>query len=148
MFDLNFTWTYSLGGNSYDSGASKTELGGKTGYDNIPQYYERRWQKPGDVPDIEMFMVGNTYDMSSVANTRRVHSTDHIRLKNMTFGISLPQQISRRLKVSNIRAYCSGVNLLTFAAYKNYDPEVPVNGTVYFESPKLKTVTFGLDVKF
>lgn len=148
MFDLNFTWTYSLGGNSYDSGASKTELGGKTGYDNIPQYYERRWQKPGDVTDIEMFMVGNTYDMSSVANTRRVHSTDHIRLKNMTFGISLPQQISRRLKVSNIRAYCSGVNLLTFAAYKNYDPEVPVNGTVYFESPKLKTVTFGLDVKF
>lgn len=148
MFDLNFTWTYSLGGNSYDSGASKTELGGKTGYDNIPQYYERRWQKPGDVSDIEMFMVGNTYDMSSVANTRRVHSTDHIRLKNMTFGISLPQQISRRLKVSNIRAYCSGVNLLTFAAYKNYDPEVPVNGIVYFESPKLKTVTFGLDVKF
>ncbi|MDR3010214.1 MAG: SusC/RagA family TonB-linked outer membrane protein [Sphingobacterium sp.] len=148
MFDLNFTWTYSLGGNSYDSGASKTELGGKTGYDNIPQYYERRWQKPGDETDIEMFMVGNTYDMSSVANTRRLHSTDHIRLKNMTFGISLPQQIARRLKVSNIRAYCSGVNLLTFAAYKNYDPEVPVNGTVYFESPKLKTVTFGLDVKF
>jgi TonB-linked SusC/RagA family outer membrane protein len=148
IFDLNFTWTYSLGGYSYDSGASKTELGGKTGYDNIPQYYERRWQKPGDETDIEMFMVGNTYDMSSVANTRRLHSTDHIRLKNMTFGISLPQQIARRLKVSNIRAYCSGVNLLTFAAYKNYDPEVPVNGTVYFESPKLKTVTFGLDVKF
>lgn len=148
IFDLNFTWTYSLGGYSYDNGASKTELAGKTGYDNIPQYHERRWQKPGDVTDIEMFMVGNTYDMSSVANTRRVHSTDHIRLKNITFGVSLPQHISRRLKVSNIRAYCSGVNLLTFAAYKNYDPEVPVNGTVYFESPKLKTVTFGLDVKF
>ncbi|MDH5825338.1 TonB-dependent receptor [Sphingobacterium faecium] len=146
--DLNFTWTYSLGGYSYDSGASKTELAGKTGYDNIPQYYERRWQQPGDDTDIEMFMVGNTYDMSSVANTRRVHSTDHIRLKNVTFGISIPQHIARRLKVSNIRAYCSGVNLLTFAAYKNYDPEVPVNGTVYFESPKLKTVTFGLDVKF
>lgn len=148
IFDLNFTWTYSLGGYSYDSGASKTELAGKTGYDNIPQYYERRWQKPGDDTDIEMFMVGNTYDMSSVANTRRVHSTDHIRLKNLTFGVSLPQHIARRLKVSNIRAYCSGVNLLTFAAYNNYDPEVPVNGTVYFESPKLKTVTFGLDIKF
>ncbi|MEI2271044.1 SusC/RagA family TonB-linked outer membrane protein [Sphingobacterium sp. ML3W] len=148
FLDLNFTWTYSLGGNSYDSGAQKTELGGKTGYDNIPKYYERRWQKPGDETDIEMFMVGNKYDMSSVANTRRVHSTDHIRLKNLTFGVSIPQHISRRLKVSNIRAFCSGMNLLTFAAYKNYDPEVPVNGVVYFESPKLKTVTFGLDVKF
>ncbi|MEZ0452586.1 TonB-dependent receptor [Sphingobacterium thalpophilum] len=148
FLDLNFTWTYSLGGYSYDNGAQKTELGGKTGYDNIPKYYERRWQKPGDETDIEMFMVGNKYDMSSVANTRRVHSTDHIRLKNLTFGVSIPQHISRRLKVSNIRAFCSGMNLLTFAAYKNYDPEVPVNGSVYFESPKLKTVTFGLDVKF
>ncbi|WP_162850192.1 TonB-dependent receptor [Sphingobacterium yanglingense] len=148
FIDLNFTWTYTLGGNSYDYGASKTELAGKTGYDNIPKYYERRWQKPGDETDIEMFMVGNSYDMSSVANTRRVHSTDHIRLKNLTFGVAVPQEFARRLKVSNIRAYCSGVNLLTFAAYKNYDPEVPVDGSVYFESPKLKTVTFGLDIKF
>lgn len=147
FMDLNFTWTYSLGGYSYDHGASKTELGGKTGYDNIPKYYENRWQKPGDDTHIEMFMVGNSYDMSSVNNTRRVHSTDHIRLKNITFGVSIPQEITRRLKVSNIRAYCSGVNLLTFAAHKNYDPEVPVNGYVYFESPKLKTVTFGLDIK-
>lgn len=146
--DLNFTWTYSLGGYSYDYGASKTELGGKTGYDNIPKYYERRWQNPGDETDIEMFMVGNSYDMSSVNNTRRVHSTDHIRLKNITFGVSIPQEITRRLKLSNIRAYCSGVNLLTFAAYKNYDPEIPVDGYVYFESPKMKTVTFGLDIKF
>lgn len=148
FMDLNFTWTYSLGGYSYDHGASKTELGGKTGYDNIPKYYENRWQKPGDETDIEMFMVGNSYDMSSVNNTRRVHSTDHLRLKNITFGVSIPQDITRRLKVSNIRAYCSGVNLLTFAAHKNYDPEVPVDGYVYFESPKLKTVTFGLDIKF
>lgn len=146
--DFNFTWTYSLGGYSYDNGAQKTDLGGKTGYDNIPKYYERRWQKPGDDTDIEMFMVGNKYDMSSVANTRRVHSTDHIRLKNLTFGVSVPQHIARRLKVSNIRVFCAGMNLLTFAAYNNYDPEVPVDGTVYFESPKLKTVTFGLDVKF
>lgn len=148
FMDLNFTWTYTLGGYSYDSGASKTELAGKTGYDNIPKYYERRWQKPGDETDIEMFMVGNSYDMSSVANTRRVHSTDHIRLKNLTFGVAVPQEFARRLKVSNIRAYCSGVNLLTFAAYKNYDPEIPNGGSVYFESPKLKTVTFGLDIKF
>ncbi|SMG06035.1 TonB-linked outer membrane protein, SusC/RagA family [Sphingobacterium psychroaquaticum] len=148
FMDLNFTWTYSLGGYSYDYGASKTELAGKTGYDNIPQYYERRWQKPGDETDIEKFMVGNSYDMSSVANTRRVHSTDHIRLKNITFGIAVPQHISRRLGVNNIRAYCAGINMLTFAAYKNYDPEIPVDGSVYFESPKLKTVTFGLDIKF
>lgn len=148
FIDLNFTMSYSLGGYSYDQGASKTDLAGKTGFDNIPQYYSRRWQKPGDETDIEMFMVGNAYDMSSVANTRRVHSTDHIRLKNLTFGVTVPKDIARQLKVSSIRAYCSGVNLLTLAAYKNYDPEIPVDGSVYFESPKMKTVTFGLDIKF
>jgi len=34
------------------------------------------------------------------------------------------------------------------AKYDDYDPEVPTNGSVYFELPPLKTVTFGIEVNF
>lgn len=148
IIDLSFTWTFTLGGYSYDAGASKLATGGKNTKDNIQKYYKDRWQKPGDHTRYEMFVVGNKYDMSSVRNSRNVHSTDHMRLKNLTVGISIPKNISRQVKLENVRAYFSAVNLLTFAAYDDYDPEIPRNGYVYFDSPKLKTLTFGLDIKF
>lgn len=48
--DFGFTFTYSLGGYSYDSGAGKLEKEGVTNSldANIPIYYRDRWRKPGD----------------------------------------------------------------------------------------------------
>ncbi|MDR1097605.1 MAG: TonB-dependent receptor [Tannerella sp.] len=139
-FDLNFMFTYTLGGYSYDYGASKVEHAGKSEKGAIQTLYRDRWKQPGDVTDIEMFMVGNPYSMASVVNSRRIHSSDHLRLKSLTVGFSLPGQ--------EVRFFFSGTNLLTWAAYDGYDPEIPRNGEYYFESPKMKTFTFGVDVKF
>ena len=147
-FDLNFLFTYTLGGYSYDSGASKLEHAGKSEKGAIQTLYRDRWKQPGDVADIEMFMVGNPYSMASIYNTRRIHSTDHLRLKSLTFGFSLPKQIVKKAYLDNVRLFFSGSNLLTWAAYDGYDPEINSNGYVYFESPKMKTFTFGVDVKF
>lgn len=147
-FDLSFNWTFTFGGYSYDRGASKLEHAGKSEKGAIQSYYSRRWQKPGDVTDIEMFMVGNEYCMADVVNSRRVHSSDHFRLKNLTFGVTLPKSWTKKANLSNVRFYFSGINLLTFAAYDGYDPEIPLDGDLYFETPKMKTLTFGVDIKF
>ena len=147
-FDLSFMWTFTLGGYSYDNAAQKLEHGGKSEKGAIQTFYRDRWQKPGDVTDVEMFMVGNEYDMSSVVNSRRIHSSDHLRLKNLTFGVSLPKQLVQKAALQNVRFFFSGTNLLTFAKYDRYDPEIPRDGSYSFESPKMKTFTFGVDVKF
>ncbi len=147
-FDLNFMFTYTLGGYSYDNGASKLEHAGKSEKGAIQALYRDRWKQPGDVTNIEMFMVGNPYSMASVVNSRRIHSSDHLRLKSLTFGFSLPKQIVRKAYLDNVRLFFSGTNLLTWAAYDGYDPEIPRNGVLYFETPKMKTFTFGVDVKF
>ncbi|MDR0572729.1 MAG: TonB-dependent receptor [Tannerella sp.] len=147
-FDLNFMFTYTLGGYSYDYGASKLEHAGKSEKGAIQTLYRDRWKQPGDATDIEMFMVGNPYSMASVVNSRRIHSSDHLRLKSLTFGISLPDQIVHKAYLDNVRFFFSGANLLTWAAYDGYDPEIPRNGEYYFETPKMKTFTFGIDVKF
>ncbi|MDR2679392.1 MAG: TonB-dependent receptor [Tannerella sp.] len=148
IIDLGFLWTFTLGGYSYDNGASKLEHGGKSEKGAIQTLYRDRWKQPGDRTDIEMFMVGNPYDMTSVVNSRRIHSSDHLRLKSLTLGVSLPKTIVNKARLQNIRFFFSGTNLLTFAAYGLYDPEIPADGIYYFEAPKMKTYTFGIDVKF
>ena len=48
--------------------------------------------------------------------------------------------------IGNARIYFSGTNLLTWAAYDQYDPEM--SGVVGFYTPPLKTYAFGLELKF
>jgi TonB-linked SusC/RagA family outer membrane protein len=148
FLDLGFTFTYSLGGYSYDNAAQKLEHGGSEPDSNIPVYYRDRWKKPGDKSRYEVYIHDNAAPMSDWSSTRRVHSTDHLRLKNLTLGASLPSRWVNAAGMSKARLFFSATNLLTWSAYDDYDPEVPVNGSVYFELPPLKTLTFGVELNF
>ena len=86
--------------------------------------------------------------MKSVTTDRRLHSTDFIRLKTLTFGITVPQSWTRKLGIDNLRFYASANNLWTWAAYDYYDPEAVSGGTAGWGTPPLKTVTFGLNMNF
>ncbi|MBP8791414.1 MAG: hypothetical protein KBH01_08280, partial [Breznakibacter sp.] len=143
-----FTFTFAYGGYSYDSGAQKLEHGGSEPDANIPVYYRNRWKKPGDNAKYEVFIVDNEVNMNDWSSTRRVHSTDHLRLKNLTVGMTLPKRWAEKANLTKARLFCSATNLWTLAAYDDYDPEVPTSGTVYFELPALKTVTFGVELNF
>ncbi len=143
--DLNFTFNYGFGGWSYDNGAQKLEHGGD-GNLNIPTYYRDRWQNPGDETSIERYIVGRSISMSDWATTRRVHSRDFVRLKSLTLGVTIPKNLIREIGLERVRVFASGTNLWTWAAYKNYDPEI--GRSVSWETPPMRTITFGLEVNF
>ena len=147
-FDLNFMFTYQFGGYSYDTWAQKTEHGGDDLEANIPIYYKDSWKKPGDITQYELFIEDPDYPMYDYATTRRVHSTDFIRLKNLTFGVTLPKSWTRKLGIDYLRVYASANNLWTWAKYDYYDPEAVSAGTAIWGTPPLKTVTFGLNLNF
>ena len=86
--------------------------------------------------------------MTTPANRRRLHSTDHLRVKNLTFGVTLPKIWTEKIGINKARVYFSGYNLLTWAAFDEYDPEIPVNGSVQYNTPPLRTLTFGIDINF
>ena len=86
--------------------------------------------------------------MNKSTTTRRLHSSDFIRLKTLTFGITLPQVWTQKIGVNNVRVYASANNLWTWAAYDYYDPEAVSGGSAIWGTPPLKTVTFGLSVNF
>lgn len=144
-FDLNFNLNFSFGAWRYNGTAGKLEHGGN-GTLNIPTYYRKRWQKEGDKTDIERFIIGRSVSMSDYATTRRLFSGDYVRLKNLTFGVRLPKEWTRRIGIDKVRLYAAGNNLLTWAANDYFDPES--GSSPSWETPPMRTYTFGLEVKF
>ncbi len=147
-FDLNFMFTYQFGGYSYDNWAQKTEHSGSELGLNIPIYYLDSWKKPGDITQYEVFIEDPQYAMKDYATTRRVHSSDFIRLKNLTFGFALPKNWTKKAGMEYVRLYASANNLWTWAKHDYYDPEAVSGGTAIWGTPPLKTVTFGINVNF
>ncbi len=68
-----------------------------------------------------------------------------IRLKSVEFGYTFPAKIISRAKMTNLRLYFSGTNLLTFSKFKLWDPEMGGNGLGY---PIQKVYNFGLQLSF
>jgi len=85
-----------------------------------------------------------------VNSDKYLQNAAYLRIKNITIGYSLPQNLTDKLHVSSVRLYATGSNLFTFSPlYKNnpdrtVDPEQLGNGNDY---PFNKTYLFGLDIK-
>ena len=105
----------------------------------------RRWQKPGDITDVPRYVAGQEYG-GWWHTSRAIHSTDHLRLKSLTFGVRAPQKWLDASGLSTARIYVSGTNLLTWAKYDQYDPEL--TGLVNCDIPPLRTIAVGLEIGF
>ena len=81
--------------------------------------------------------------------TRYVQNASYIRLKNLTLGYTLPQEITRKFKVQALRFYFSGENLFTLTPMTDlFDPETigeNDQGNVY---PLTRTYSCGVSISF
>ena len=145
FIDLSFNLSYSFGGYSYDNASYILQDDGYSVISNKSTEQRRRWQKPGDITDVPRFVYGNKKG-GNYNSSRAIHSTDHIRLKSLILGLNAPKAWLQKLGIGNARIYFSGTNLLTWAAYDQYDPEM--SGVVGFYTPPLKTYAFVLELKF
>lgn len=145
FIDLSFNLSYSFGGYSYDNASYILQDDGYSVISNKSTEQRRRWQKPGDITDVPRFVYGDKKG-GNYNSSRAIHSTDHIRLKSLILGLNAPKAWLQKLGIGNARIYFSGTNLLTWAAYDQYDPEM--SGVVGFYTPPLKTYAFGLELKF
>ena len=149
FIDLGFNFTYQIGGDAYDYPRWQHTNGGAALYNGaVPSYYKLSdmWKGPGDATaKLPKFQEGSTFVYSS----RWKMPLDYLRLKSLTLGFSVPQQYVQKLSLTKARVYFSGSNLLTWKSSKLYvDPEVPVNGICLFETPAIRTFTFGVELGF
>ena len=78
-------------------------------------------------------------------NTWFMQDGSFLRLKSLELGVTVPKNISSRLKMAKCRFYASGTNLLTFSKFKLWDPEMGGNGLGY---PIQRVFNLGVLVEF
>lgn len=86
------------------------------------------------------------------ASSRFIEDGSYLRLKNLTFGYTLPKSLTSQWGISNLRFYVSGQNLFTITNYSGYDPEVSSRSGNYnmgFDAgsyPSIRSYTFGVNL--
>ena len=68
-----------------------------------------------------------------------------LRLKHAEFGYTLPRRTSERIRMSSLRFYVSGSNLLLFSKFKLWDVEMAGNGLGY---PIQRVFNVGVNLTF
>ncbi|SNC74860.1 TonB-linked outer membrane protein, SusC/RagA family [Hymenobacter gelipurpurascens] len=105
-----------------------------------------------NVPQPRLY-AGNGTQVSS----RWVTGGSFFRVKNVTLGYNLPQDLVKKGSIASVRVYVSAQNLFTLTNYDGYDPEVNTAafgaanyliGHDFYTPPLAKTFLAGINVGF
>ena len=140
-------------GGTYLFGAASNGQWWSTGITKVKNYFRDAdtWSvKNGyETENTNAYLPRPVYSDKNVqTQTRYLQNAAYIRLKNLQVGYTIPQIITSRLGISNLRVFFSGENLLTGTKLaKQFDPETvySYNGNGY---PLSKTYSFGLSLTF
>ena len=166
-FDLSANFTYSIGNDVYN--ANKIE------YTSASQYYYRnmldimsegnRWTNldaNGNlVNDAALLaeMNANTTMWSPYTNyvlsDWAVEDGSFLRLSTLTLGYTLPQNLTKKVGINNLRFYATCYNVFCLTGYSGFDPEVSTRnktaltpGVDYSAYPKSRQFVIGLNLNF
>jgi hypothetical protein len=147
-FDLSFMLSFQSGASMFDyTGYFLTYSDGmRIGSFNMNREVAGNyWTQPGDIATHSKPIYGNPY-RSDRFSSRTIRSTDNIRMRDITFGYTIP--VSKRY-VNNLRVYFKTTNpFLLYCATDNVDPDVDINGYRQTDTPLTKSFMFGLNFEF
>jgi len=92
-------------------------------------------------PRLSPYLHGNNMARS----TWWMRDGTFLRLKQAEFGYTLPQRTTEKLRMSSLRFYLSGTNLLLFSKFKMWDIEMAGDGLGY---PIQRVFNIGLNLSF
>ncbi|MDR2473028.1 MAG: TonB-dependent receptor [Tannerella sp.] len=135
--------TMFLGGTAFRvfSGAGEAASGF---YEDV---YLKSWRLNNPDPDAiyPRPTVGSNAN-NNLQSTFWQRDISYMRLKNMTVGYTLPKRMTEKFRMQNVHIYCSGINLITFTAFKLFDPELDNNqGSKY---PPNRVINIGMNINF
>ena len=87
-------------------------------------------------------------------SSRYIFDGSYLRLRNRSFGYTLPKEWLSRIHIEKLRVYVSGTNLATITNYKGWDPEVNsdsfttnfAQGNDFYSPPVPRTILFGFNI--
>ena len=158
-FDLSVFFYFSVGNDVFNMNRFFQEHGGIRGTNwGLGASQMRRWQQPGDITDIPRASTLANEDGSSnngFQSSRFLEDGSFLRLKNLSFGYTLPQSVTKKIGAEKIRVYVNATNLLTFTNYSGADPEsntaadyknATVQGLDFAIPPQPRQIIFGVNL--
>lgn len=121
-----------------------------------------RWTPQNTDTDVPR-AVNSDPNNNSRLSTRYIEDGSYMRIKNLTIGYSLGQDLLGSFAngfISSVRVYVSSQNLLTITDYSGYDPEIGVrqnfseadaslsSGIDYGQFPQARTFLAGIQIGF
>ncbi len=115
---------------------------------NPPKYLVEGSWRPDNTDAEYPRLSTQTSSNNAIASDFWKRDASYLRLKNVQLGYTFPSKITNYIKVSRMRAYISGSNLLTISKLKKLglDPEVPSVQNGYY--PQQRVLSAGLDITF
>ena len=115
------------------------------------------WTPDNTNTDVPRAVNGDPNGNARTSN-RFLEDGSYFRLKNLTVGYSIPQQLLTKVTgntLSKFRLYFTGQNLFTITDYTGYDPEIGARnstaltqGIDYGQFPQARTLILGLQASF
>jgi hypothetical protein len=145
---VGLTFTYKIGGYTYNAPGRDINDDGYYWERIMSQFcYDNRWTPENKDAKYPQRIAIDMEDVNQ-KSSRHMNPADYVRLKNITVAYTLPRSLTSKVHIQNARIYFNGANLWTWAAHKEYDPEVGHWGSRGWEMPIGKTYTFGLEFSF
>ena len=154
-FDLGVLFQFVYGNDIYNGGGRYQAANGAF-FDNQTADQLDSWKEPGDITDVPEARL--FYSNGSNPSSRYISDGSYLRLKSVTLGYTLPQDLLTRLQLRDVRVYMTGLNLLTFTDYEGWDPEVNTDlydlsnnlniGNDFYSAPQARTISFGINIGF
>ena len=147
-FDLSAQTAFQLGGYVYDSFYSSLMNSG-----SITQGFHKdmlnRWTTPGQVTNVpRLCLDGSTGIYTSSGSDRWLTSASYFALRNVSFGYTLPKNLTKKASIENCRVYVTGDNLWLKSARKGLDPRQDISGATGYGYSAMRTYSLGLSLTF
>lgn len=146
-FEFSALFAYSIGGKIYNGDKVSLLHNGSSAGRAMSVDLLDRWTPDNTNTNVPRLQTSNAYAWTSTS-TRFLIDADYLRLKNLTLGYNLPENILRVIHVANLKIYAQAENLLTFFKEEGIDPEQTIGGSTYFRYPAMKTISFGVNLTF
>ncbi len=96
---------------------------------NVSSDVLRRWQKEGDVTDVQKFttisqaqsLLSGSYQMS--ASDAKYSDVFWLRMRTVELSYQLPKTLMQKLKINAVNIFVQGQNLFTITPFRGADPE-------------------------
>lgn len=151
-FDFSMTWGGAAGFSIYYYSTSRNSSETVYGY-SIPDavakdHYFFDPENPADprtnLTSEQPRLVNVSGAQSSASSSLHLEKGNFIKLRNLTFGYTLPKSITKKFYGERLRVYASGENLFAITGFSGQDPEMRT--TVGYST--MRQFAFGINLTF